>query len=158
MARKRANGEGTITKRKDGRWQAAITVGYNANGKQKRKTLYGRSQAAVRQQLDELKRTLDTTDLATDDLALDDYLKRWLSEKARQVKPRTIESYGYTVKRYISPKLGRVKLSKLTPLKIQSALGQIADEVSPHSSNYSRSVLVMALNQAVKWRLVATNP
>lgn len=62
------------------------------------------------------------------------------------------------MKRYISPKLGRVKLSKLTPLKIQSALGQISDEVSPNTSNYSRSVLIMALNQAVKWRLVATNP
>lgn len=158
MARKRANGEGTITKRKDGRWQAAITIGYDANGKQMRKTLYGRSQAAVREQLDRLKRTLGTTDPTAEDPTLDDYLERWLSEKARQVKPRTIESYGYTVKRYISPKLGRVKLSKLTPLRIQTALGQIADEVSPHSSNYSRSVLVMALNQAVKWRLLATNP
>lgn len=158
MARKRANGEGTITKRKDGRWQAAVTVGYDHNGKQKRKTLYGRTQGEVRTKLDELKQTLDSTDPTAEDMTLDAFLTRWLNEKARQVKPRTLESYRYTVKRYINPKLGRVKLSKLTPLRVQTALGQIADEVSAHTSNYSRSTLVTALNQAVKWRLVPTNP
>ena len=103
MARKRANGEGTITKRKDGRWQAAVTVGYDHNGKQKRKTLYGRTQGEVRAKLDELKQTLDSTDPTAEDMTLDAFLTRWLNEKARQVKPRTLESYQYTVKRYINP-------------------------------------------------------
>jgi len=62
------------------------------------------------------------------------------------------------VQKYINPKLGQLKLSKLTPLRIQTALGEIADEVSPHTSNYSRSTLSSALDQAVKWRLILTNP
>lgn len=158
MARRRANGEGTITKRKDGRWQGALTIGRDENGKQLRKPVYGRTQTEVRKKLDELKKTIGSTDLTAEDVTLNGYLQRWLEAKARQVKPRTIESYTYTVNRYINPKLGRVKLSKLTPLKIQAALGEIADEVSAHTSNYCRSVLVIALNQAVKWRLIPVNP
>lgn len=158
MARKRANGEGTITKRKDGRWQGAITIGRDESGKQKRKTVYGRTQSEVRKKLDELKKTMSSTDLTSEDVTLETYLSRWLEEKARQVKPRTIESYRYTVERYINAKLGREKLNKLTPLKIQAAIGEIGDEVSANTSNYCLSVLVMALNQAVRWRLLASNP
>ena len=29
MAKRRANGEGTLRKRKDGRWESAIMVGWN---------------------------------------------------------------------------------------------------------------------------------
>ena len=33
MAKKRANGEGSIRKRSDGRWEGRYTVGYDENGK-----------------------------------------------------------------------------------------------------------------------------
>ncbi len=158
MARRRAKGEGTIFKRKDGRWQGAITIGRDETGKQRRKTVYGRTQTEVRKKLDELKKSVGSTDLTSEDVTLEGFLARWLDSKARQVKPRTIESYRYTVERYIIPKLGRVKLAKLTPLVIQAAVSEIADEVSGHTSNYSRDVLVNALNQAVEWRLLAANP
>lgn len=158
MARKRANGQGTINKRKDGRWQAMVTIGHTTSGKQKRKTIYGRTQAEVSRKLTDLQQTMITTDLSIEDMTLDAYLQKWLTEKSRQVKPRTIESYAGTVRRHISPKLGRIKLRQLKPLRVQTALGQIADEVSPHSSNYARSVLLMALNHAIKWQLIPTNP
>lgn len=158
MARKRANGEGTITKRNDGRWQGAITIGRNENGTQKRKYVYARTQGEVRKKLDELKKVMDSTDLTSEDVTLETYLGRWLEEKSRQVKPRTIESYTYTVESYINPKLGREKISKLTPLKIQTAITEIGNKVSAHTSNYCLSVLVMALNQAVRWQILASNP
>ena len=44
MARKRGNNEGSITKRKDGLWQAAITIGRDpATGKPKRATFYAKT-------------------------------------------------------------------------------------------------------------------
>ena len=33
MPKRRANGEGNIRKRKDGRWEGRYTAGYDANGK-----------------------------------------------------------------------------------------------------------------------------
>lgn len=158
MARRRAKGDGSITRRKDGLWQAAATIGYNENGKQKRKTVYGKTKEEVRKKLEDLRQQVSTTGVADEDPTLRAYLERWLEAKARQVKPRTAESYRYTVEKYINPKLGRTKLSKLTPLRIEAALGEIADEVSPHTSNYSRSTLRTALDQAVKWRLLPNNP
>jgi integrase len=157
MAR-RAKGEGSIFKRKDGLWQGAVTIGYDANGKQKRKTIYGKTRNKVRTKIDELKQRVAMGSISTDDPTLEAFLERWLIEKARQVKPRTVESYRYTVERYILPKLGRERLSKITPFRIQTALGEIADEVSPHTSNYCRSTLQTAFEQAVKWQVLSINP
>ena len=44
---RRGNGEGTITRRKDGRWEARYYAPTLNNGT-KRKTIYGKTQAEVR--------------------------------------------------------------------------------------------------------------
>ena len=51
---RRANGEGSIFQRKDGRWVGNITIGYDDKGQQKKKTVYARSQAEVAKKLFEL--------------------------------------------------------------------------------------------------------
>ena len=52
MAKKRADGEGSIRKRSDGRWEGRYTVGYDSNtGKQIFKNILGKSQAEVRDKL-----------------------------------------------------------------------------------------------------------
>ena len=46
MAKKRANGEGNIRKRSDGRWEGRYTAGYNAEtGKRIIKNVLGKTQA-----------------------------------------------------------------------------------------------------------------
>lgn len=44
---RRGNNEGSIFKRKDGRWVGTLTLGYDENGKIIRKTIYGKSQTEV---------------------------------------------------------------------------------------------------------------
>ena len=53
MAKKRANGEGSIRKRRDGRWEGRYTVGYDENGKVKMKNVLGKTQAEVKEKLKE---------------------------------------------------------------------------------------------------------
>ncbi len=61
MPRKRGNGDGTIYKMESkGLWAAQLTIGVDANGKPKRKTIYGKRQADVRAKLDTLKNELAT--------------------------------------------------------------------------------------------------
>ena len=48
MAKKRANGEGSIRKRGDGRWEGRYTVGYDESGKVKMKNVLGKTQAEVK--------------------------------------------------------------------------------------------------------------
>ena len=57
-AAKRANGEGTIFKRADGRWSGEISY-RNDGGRTKRRTVYGRTQAEARGKLDALRERLD---------------------------------------------------------------------------------------------------
>ena len=51
MAKKRANGEGNIRKRKDGRWEGRYVAGHDENGKPIRKNVLGKTQAEVREKL-----------------------------------------------------------------------------------------------------------
>ena len=52
MAKKRANGEGNIRKRKDGRWEGRYTVGYDEQtGKRLIKNVLGKTQAEVKEKL-----------------------------------------------------------------------------------------------------------
>ena len=52
MAKKRANGEGSIRKRKDGRWEGRYTAGHDQeSGKAIYKNVLGRTQAEVKEKL-----------------------------------------------------------------------------------------------------------
>lgn len=154
MAR-RARGEGTIFRRKDGRWQGAVTLGFDTNGKQTRRTVYGKSQREVRDKIDQIKRRGAKIESK---LSLEAYLGTWLEHKRHQVKPRTAESYDFTIQRYIIPRLGRHRIDRITPLQLQRALTEIAAEVSPTTSNYCRAILYAAFRQALRWCITSTNP
>ena len=50
MSKKRANGEGNIRKRKNGRWEGRYTAGYDPKtGKRINKNVLGKTQAEVRE-------------------------------------------------------------------------------------------------------------
>jgi integrase len=158
MARKRAHGEGTISKRKDGRWEAKASVGYKPDGKPDRKTVYGRTQAEVKEKLEAIKRQLATGTYTTTKLTIAAYLEHWLSEKQRSVKPTTAENYAICVNRFIVPRIGRVGLDKLTPMQTQTLLNEIQDASGAARAAKCRSVLNNAYRQAVRWQLVVRNP
>ena len=51
MPKRRANGEGSIRKRKDGRWEGRYTAGYDKDGKVITKNVLGKTQAEVKDKL-----------------------------------------------------------------------------------------------------------
>ena len=52
MSKRRANGEGNIRKRSDGRWEGRYTAGYDPeSGKRIIKNVLGRTQAEVKEKL-----------------------------------------------------------------------------------------------------------
>ena len=162
----RANGEGTVfrqeVKRKDGstytRWVGKVKVGHDADGKRKRKNVYGRTQAEVLEKIAGIKQELATGTFVKTELTLRSYLERWHREKAREVKPRTVELYREQADRHIIPKLGGVKLSKLEPMHLQNLCGDLADTVGKRTAEMVRVQLHGALKQAVRWQLLPRNP
>ena len=80
--KQRGNGEGTIYKRKDGRYEARYTV-HTAFGP-KRKAIYGKTRAKAAAKL--AKAIADRAEgLTFDDknLTLEEYLTRWLNDSVR---------------------------------------------------------------------------
>ena len=155
MAKKRADGEGSIYKRiisrKDGtsytRWETAYQLGYDGNGKRKRKVLYGRSQAEVLEKLESLKKEVASGASTDENRTLSKYFSDWLKDKALTVKPRTLEFYTYYVNKYINPELGGVKLKKLTTPQIRAFMRALQEQVSKDAANKSRTVLKTALGR-----------
>src|SRR5215210_5186586 len=115
MAKRRGNGEGSITKRKDGRWMGRYTV-HTANGS-KQKPIYGKTRAEVAEKL--TKAMADRNGgliFDADNLKLGKYLERWLKDSVRDtVRPTTFERYEQIVRIHVGPALGGIKLKALTP-------------------------------------------
>jgi integrase len=158
MAKRRGNGEGRTTRRKDRRWEARYTA-QTPNGP-KRKVLYGKTREEVAKKLTKAMADRDGG-LVFDheNLRVEDYLDRWLKGSVRgSVKPVTYESYERILRVHVVPTLGRVKLDKLNPLHLQSLYSERLDSgLSPRTVRYVHVVMHRALKQAVRWGLVPRN-
>jgi integrase len=126
MAKKRGNGEGSISRRKNGVWIAQYSV-YTLEGR-KRKTIYGKTRAEVAERL--IKAMADRDGgiaYDTGKLTVGDYLDRWLRDSVKgTVKETTYANYSYITRVHISPALGRVKLKNLTPAHVRGFYGEKA--------------------------------
>jgi integrase len=155
---RRGNGEGGVSRRKDGSWMARYTV-QTPSGR-KRKVIYAKSQAEARRKLTEALADRDrglTYD--AEGLTVGGYLARWLEDSVRgSVKVTTYQSYGSLVRFHVCPTLGSTKLSALTPARVQGLYRQKLDDgLAPKTVKYIHTTLHRALKQAVRWGLVPRN-
>ncbi|MEX2536369.1 MAG: site-specific integrase [Trueperaceae bacterium] len=166
MSKRRGKGEGTLfkrtRKRKDGSsyvmWAGEVTVGYGPSGEQKRKTVYGKTQREALEKMSEVRGCVSAGTFSSDRTTVGAYLAHWLDYKKLEVKSRTQAYYSDYIRLYLEPELGRIELSKLTPLHIQEGMKSVAEVVSTDAANKSRTVLRMALERAVRLGLLPRNP
>ncbi len=96
MPKKRANGEGNIRKRKDGRWEGRYTAGYDpATGKRILKNVLGKTQAEVKEKLKQALEVAEQTDvLRAEDYTAGSWLTTWYTLYAKpNVRVSTAEYY-----------------------------------------------------------------
>src|SRR6202034_1966022 len=112
--RKRANGEGTIYQRKDGRYEGAAFVP-TTTGTVKRVRVYGRTHEDVRRQLTRLLEQADQgIPVSSENWTVARYLAYWLEHVVKpERKPRTYQGYEGVVRLYLIPELGNKRLAKL---------------------------------------------
>lgn len=187
MAKRRANGEGTITKRKDGRYHAAAYV-YRPDGTRTRRFVYGKTREEVADKLTELQEmTRQGIPAASSTMAFGDYLTYWLATIApARLKPATLNSYEGLSRLYIRPALGKKRLNRLSPADIRKFLAEFkaaclcclrgADAARPEEKRaccavgrcckrlpsartvqYVHAVLRSALQQAIREEMIARN-
>ncbi len=154
-AHKRANGEGSIVQRGDGRWMARLTLPSGA-----RTHFYGATRQDVQRKLTAALRDLHQGISPTPQQeTVAAYLTRWLGDVVRPtVRPKTHHSYAQLVRLHLAPGLGHYRLAQLGPQHVQAFLNaRQAAGLSPRTVQYLRAVLRRALGQALKWGLVARN-
>ena len=160
---RRGNNEGSISRRKDGRWMGRYTV-HAADGP-KQRAVYGKTRAEVSQKLTKAMADRDSgLTFDAGNLKLGEYLDRWLSECVKgTVKESTFERYEYTIRPHIKPALGHIRLKSLTPahvrafyrFKLDGAEGSA--RLAPATVHKLHGVLHKALDQAVADGLIPRN-
>ena len=121
--RRRGRGEGSIYRRKDGRWVGQ----YEVNGK--RRYVYGKTRKAVAGTLAKAIAERDAG-LASDsqNLSLADYLDLWLGSIRGTLAPNTVRRHEELTRIHVNPAVGKTKLSKLDPFRVQAFYRTKLDE------------------------------
>ena len=170
--KRRPQGDGTIRKRSDGRWEARIIVGHKNDGSPMYKSAFTKTQKSALKQLHQLIDLYRDVDLTEDSrMTLGEWLDKWLDEyMIFTIRESTLDSYRAMVKNQVKPFIGGKQISSLTTADMQKFYNKIKKEgrVREHpihgktlADSMVRGVHMMlheALDTAVKERLIAKNP
>lgn len=174
MAEKRANGEGSIRKKPNGRWEGRFTVGINPNtGRAIQKSVSAKTQAECKEKL---KRAIrDNRGIPVDhngDYTVADWCRLWFETYSKpNIRYNTAKSYENIIEQHIIPAIGAVKIKQLTSIHVQrmyneaktnGRIQRFEKQRDPALSNgfvrRIHMVLHGALQQAVKERIIPYNP
>ncbi|MET7716257.1 site-specific integrase [Streptomyces sp. NPDC005407] len=152
------NGAGTITKRKDGRYQAAVYV-LQPDGTRARKFAYGKTWAECdAKRRDLLDKVASGTPVPTRSAKLSEWLSYWLDDV---VKPRrklsTYDKYEAHVRLYLTPMLGTKRLESLSVPDVRRFLLQLEKQTTAATAKESHRVLRTALSAACREELITRN-
>jgi integrase len=180
MAKRRGQREGSIYRMKDGRWRAAISIGWKRNGNGevawRRRVITGKTRQIVHDQLTVALRDQQRgINIDPTRQTVGEFLATWLENTAKpSVRPKTYRSYEQMVRNHLAktvprdewkkhgldsvPGLKDVLLSKLTLQRVQQFLtDKLKAGNSPSLVRYLRVVLRLPLNEAVKSDLIPRN-
>ena len=176
MPKRRANGEGNIRKRKDGRWEGRYTAGYDPEGgKRIIKNVLGKTQAEVKEKLKAAISESQRLDVSkAGNYTVASWVRTWYEVYAEpRIRPNTKAYYTNYIENHIIPGIGDVPLDKLTTIQIQrfynnlQKSGRVQRKNFPELKDKSLSPRVVrgvhtllhnCLEQAVAERLILTNP
>ena len=157
--KRRANGEGSIWKRPDGRWIAATYAATNRGGR-KRVYVYGKTRAEAREKLTALQREVDRgVRVPEEQWSVQEYLDFWLEDVVKPNRaPKTYQGYELVVRLHITPKLGKKRLTRLSVSDVRQFVGGLeASGMSVRGVQQAHGVLRNALEHAVRDEFVLRN-
>lgn len=151
---KRANGEGSIFRRANGAWAGELTY-LDPDGRTKRRTLYGRTQAEVRSKLREARARADAGQPVRDaTITLSTWLEVWIG-RALEVSDRsrsTKDQYASLARTHLGPALGHLPLDRLRPTDVEGLIVRLrASGLSASTVRSAYTVLRRAGGRRTGW-------
>lgn len=114
MAKRGSN----IYKRKDGRFEGRVPVGYQENGKIKYRSVYAKTLSEVKEKMSEVYSIRQIQPVSTIKLTVRETAEQWLSAAKLRVKESSYANYVNIVNKHILPVLGGELMINLTTGKL----------------------------------------
>ncbi|MEU5073755.1 MULTISPECIES: tyrosine-type recombinase/integrase [Streptomyces] len=159
MSKRRPNGGGTITKRKDGRYHGAAYV-TDTDGNRVRKYVYGRTWDETNEKLGKLQdQERNGVPVPSRAWTLGEWLAYWLEHVIRPEREHnTYVKYESKLRLYLLPYLGKKPLAKLTPAQVRTFMATLKREKVGASTRFEvLRVLRNGLNAAMREELLTRN-
>lgn len=161
MSKKRGHNEGSIVKRKDGRWQGAVTIGRNDDGGQRRQYVYGKTRGEVAEKMNKLINSINSGSFIDKNKnpTVEEWLYFWLlTYKKNSVKQKTFDQYEGVIRVHLVPEFGDLRLVELKESQLQKFYNRLfVNGLSARSIQIINTVLSAALKKAIKSRLILFN-
>ncbi len=175
MSKRRANGEGSLRKRKDGRWEGRYTAGRNPEtGKAIYKNVLGKTQAETKAKLKQAIEEAKGVDAAkAGKYTVGIWMDEWFENYAKiKVRPSSHQTYRGYIDNHIKSSIGKIPLEKLTSLELQKfykkllTSGRIdrieskhqAKGLSPKTVRNIHQIIASAMKLAKEQKLILTDP
>ena len=175
MPKRRANGEGSIRKRKDGRWEGRYTVGHDPEtGKAIIKNVLGKTQAEVKEKLKKaIEENVGIDYGRAKTYTVGSWLEVWMENYAKvKLRPSTFKTSQGFLKNHIKPQIGSIPLAALTSLDLQRFYKHLLDSgrvdrveakkkpkgLAPKTVRNIHQMIGSAYNLAIEQHLVTKNP
>lgn len=154
MAQIRAHNEGSIYQRPNGKWRAQVSI----DGRRLSFTAETKKEglAWIHETKNQIESGLTFQAAGT---TLEEFLGEWLTTVSSSSSKGTYFTYTWTVRKRILPYIGNVNLMDLRPDRIQRFYNFLQKEgLSHHAVAVTHKTLRVAMNHAVKLRLIGRNP
>ena len=162
MSKIRANHEGSIKKRSDGRYEVRITIDHDiVTGESKRISRYANTKEEAVRLLNELTFTMNTRPKNFEQVTLASWLNLCLDLYLRpSIKQSTYLSYESYIRVHLVPALGNIYLKDLDPRTLQKFYNYKfeVEKLSPKTIANLNLFLHRALAFAVSEGLINSNP
>ena len=157
---RRVKGEGTIIRRKDGRYEGKVSLGTSPTAESKdkrvRKTVYGKTRAEVVEKIRALQARFSRN---TTNVRLRDYLRQWLKDGKSGWDPQTWRTYSSWLENHVIRYLGDRPIAQIEPAELRSWLRTLEDDgVGAATRKRALSTLRSALKVLVKEEQLGRNP
>ena len=175
MSKRRANGEGNIRRRKDGRWEGRYTARRDpVTGKQIFKNVLGKTQAEVKEKLQKALAQAKKIDFAkTGKYTVAMWMNEWFENVAKiKVRPSSHQTYRGYIDHHIAPNIGNIPLEKLTTMDLQKLYRKLLNKgrvdrieakdqpkgLSAKTVRNINQVISSAMDFAVAQKIIPENP
>ena len=175
MPKRRANGEGNIRKRKDGRWEGRYTAGRDPEtGKAIIKNVLGKTQTEVKEKLKKaIEENVGIDYGQAKAYTVGSWLEVWMENYAKvKLRPSTFKTSQGFLQNHIKPQIGNIPLAELSSLDLQKFYKHLLEGgrvdrieakkkpkgLAPKTVRNIHQMICSAYNLAMEQKLVNKSP